>query len=135
MVRSRIAQESRTTERGSGTVTTLVAMGMFLITLTLFTQFAVWQYGRGVLRSAALEAARSEAVLDAGPGACAERFDQVRSELLGGHMGTQVGEVTCTLYDDRVVVSVDAQFERWIPISPDWSFNVTAVATREVEPE
>lgn len=122
-------------ERGSAAITALVSMGMFLIMLTLFTQFAVWQYGRGVLRSAALEAARSEAVLDAGEGACTRRFDQVRQDLLGGKMGEEVGQVTCTLLDDRVVVSVDARFERWLPISPDWEFTVTAVATREVEPE
>lgn len=122
-------------ERGSATITTLVAMGMFLIMLTLFTQFAVWQYGRGVLRSAALEAARSEAVLDAGVGLCEQRFNQVRTELLGGQMGAGVGAPTCTLYEDRVVVSVEAHFEHWLPISPDWDFTVTAVATREVEPE
>lgn len=122
-------------ERGSGAITTLVAMGMFLVILTLFTQIAVWQYGRGVIRSAALEAARSEAVLDAGQGACAQRFEQVRSDLLGGALGDNVGVVQCTTLTDRVVVSVDAKFERWLPISPDWEFTVTAVATREQEPE
>ncbi len=123
------------TERGSATITTLVAMGMFLIMLTLFTQFAVWQYGRGVLRSAALEAARSEATLDSGEGACLRRFEQVRSDLLGGKMGDGVGQATCTLLDDRVVVTVSARFERWLPISPDWQFTVTAIAAREVEPQ
>ncbi len=122
-------------QRGSATITTLVAMGMFLIILTLFTQFAVWQYGRGVLRSAALEAARSEAVLDAGEGACVRRFEQVSGDLLGGSMGEGVGAVHCKLLDDRVVVTVSARFERWLPISPDWAFTVTAVAAREVVPE
>lgn len=122
-------------ERGSATITTLVAMGMFLIMLTLFTQFAVWQYGRGVVRSAALEAARSESVLDAGEGACLQRFEQVRADLLGGQMGEGVGQATCAVLDDRVVVTVTTRFERWLPISPDWEFTVTAVAAREVEPE
>ncbi len=109
-------------------------MGMFLIILTLFVQFAVWQYGRGVLRSAALEAARAEAVTDANGSACQARFAEVRGELLGGDLGEQVSEVRCEIGDDRVVVSVDADFKAWLPVSPDWSFTVTAIAVREVEP-
>lgn len=131
----RTPTSSRDDERGSGAITTLVAMGMFLVILTLFTQIAVWQYGRGVIRSAALEAARAEAVLDAGQGSCAQRFEQVRSDLLGGELGDNVGAVQCSTLTDRVVVTVDAKFERWLPISPDWEFTVTAVATREQEPE
>lgn len=109
-------------------------MGMFLVILTLFVQFAVWQYGRGVLRSAALEAARAEAGLDAQTGACERRFGDVRTELLGGELGEQVSEVRCEVGAERVVVSVDADFKAWLPISPDWSFTVTAVAVREVAP-
>lgn len=121
-------------ERGSAALTSVAAMGMFLVILTLFVQFAVWQYGRGVLRSAALEAARAQAGLDASAGACERRFGEVRSELLGGDLGEQVSEVRCQLDADRVVVSVDADFEAWLPISPDWSFTVTAIAVREVDP-
>ncbi len=109
-------------------------MGMFLVVLTLFVQFAVWQYGRAVLRSSALEAARAQAAFETSDGICMSRFNEVRRELLGGDLGNQVSEVRCSLFEDRVVVSVDATFERWLPISPDWSFTVTAVAVREVEP-
>lgn len=109
-------------------------MGMFLMILTLFVQFAVWQYGRGVLRSAALEAARAQAGLDAPAGSCEQRFEEVRSELLGGDLGEQVSAVRCDVSAERVVVSVDADFKAWLPISPDWSFTVEAVAVREVEP-
>lgn len=124
----------RSGERGSAALTAVAAMGMFLVILTLFVQFAVWQYGRGVLRSAALEAARAEAGLDALDGSCQLRFGEVRSELLGGDLGEQVSEVRCAVTDDRVVVSVDADFEAWLPISPDWSFTVTAIAVREEVP-
>lgn len=134
---SRLLGPSKSTsgQRGSSVVPSLVAMGMILVMLTLFTQFAVWQYGRGVLRSAALEAARTEAVFEPTPGACSERFEQVRRDLLGGQMSEGVGEARCEVFEDRVVVTVDAHFEKWLPISPDWNFSVTAIATREVEPE
>ncbi len=124
----------RSGERGSGALTAVAAMGMFLMILTLFVQFAVWQYGRGVLRSAALEAARAQAGLDAPAGSCEQRFEEVRSELLGGDLGEQVSAVRCDVSAERVVVSVDADFKAWLPISPDWSFTVEAVAVREVEP-
>lgn len=126
--------DRRSSERGSATVTTLVAFGLFLIFFTLFAQFAVWQYGRGAVRSATLEAARAAAPLEAVSGACERRFDDVTSGLLGGALGEQVSAPRCELGIDVVVVSADVQFEPWLPISPEWSFTVTATATREVAP-
>ncbi len=113
---------------------TLVALGMFLMMFTVFAQFAVWQYGRGVVRSAALEAARAAAPLNAAPGACERRFADVKEGLLGGPIGGQVSAPRCELGTDTVTVTVDAQFERWLPISPDWEFTVTVTAAREVAP-
>lgn len=110
---------------------TLVAFGAALVFFTLLAQFAVWQYGRGAVQAATQEAARAAAPLGAAPDACARRFDQVRHGLLGGSLGDGVGPVRCRA-DERVVeVSVDVAFERWLPISPDWSFTVTAVVVRE----
>lgn len=109
-------------------------MGMFLVMLTVLVQFAVWQYGRGVVRAAALEGARAGSVLSAPAGACERRFAEARGELLGGSMGDGVGSVQCSVGDDRVVASVDVRFEPWLPVMPDWAFTVTAVAAREVAP-
>lgn len=107
---------------------------MFLTFFTLFAQFAVWQYGRGSVRSASLEAARAAAPLEALAGACERRFDDVVSGLLGGPLGDQVSAPRCDIGADLVTVSVDVDFEPWLPISPGWSFTVTATAVREVAP-
>lgn len=108
---------------------------MFLVFFTLFTQFAVWQYGRGAVRSAALEAARAAAPLEALPGACQRRFESVTSGLLGGPLGDQVSPPRCDIGTDVVEVSADVRFDPWLPISPGWSFTVTATAARESVPE
>lgn len=108
---------------------------MFLTFFTLFAQFAVWQYGRGAVRSATLEAARAAAPLGALPGACERRFSDVTSGLLGGPLGEQVSAPRCEIGAEVVVVSTDVRFEPWLPISPEWSFTVTATAAREVAPE
>jgi hypothetical protein len=131
----RSGSDRRDAERGSATITTLVAFGLFLTFFTLFAQFAVWQYGRGAVRSAALEAARAAAPMEAVPGACERRFDDVTNGLLGGPLGDQVSPPVCDVGTDLVVVSADVRFEPWLPISPEWSFTVTATAVREVEPE
>ncbi len=112
----------------------VASIGVFLVAFTLFAQFAVWQYGRGAVRSAALEAARAASTVEPVPGACERRFADVQGDLLGGAMGTQVGAPRCTIGPDTVTVIVDASFERWLPFSPDWDFTVTAVAVREVPP-
>ena len=111
-----------------------MAFGMFLVFFVLFAQLAVWQYARGSVRSAALEAARAASPLEAVPGACERRFDDVRSGLLGGPLGDQVGAPLCVIGADTVVVSSDVAFEPWLPMSPGWTFTVTATAAREVEP-
>lgn len=108
---------------------------MFLTFFTLFAQFAVWQYGRGAVRSASLEAARAATPLDAIPGACERRFADVASGLLGGPLGDQVSAPRCEIGPELVVVSADVRFEPWLPISPEWRFTVTATATRELAPE
>lgn len=112
-------------------VSTLAAFGVALVFLTLLAQFSVWQYGRGAVRSAAQEAARAAAPLGAGPEACRARFDQVRSGLLGGRLGDGVGPVRCSDRGAWVEVSAEVTFSRWLPVSPDWSFTVTAVAVKE----
>jgi hypothetical protein len=112
-------------------VATLAAFGVALVFFTLLTQFSVWQYGRGAVRAAAQEAARAAAPLHAGSEACRDRFDEVRTGLLGGPLGDGVGPVRCDVGGTVVAVSVDVVFRRWLPLSPDWSFTVSAVAVKE----
>lgn len=112
-------------------VATLLAFGGALLFFTLLAQFAVWQYGRGAVRAAAQEAARAAAPLGAPPDACTRRFDEVRSGLVGGRLGDGIGPVACEVTGGLVRVRADVRFERWLPISPDWTFTVTAVAVKE----
>jgi hypothetical protein len=118
-------------ERGSTVAASVAAFGIALYVFTLLAQFAVWQYGRGAVRSAAQEAARAGALLGADAADCRQRFDEVRRGLLGGAMGEGVGPVACRFEDGAVVVRVEVRFTRWVPVSPDWSFQVTAVAVSE----
>lgn len=131
----RSGSDGQPPERGAATIVTLVGFGMFLTFFTLFAQFAVWQYGRGAVRSATLEAARAATPLGAPPGACERRFDNVVDGLLGGPLGDQVSAPRCRIGTDVVVVATDVRFEPWLPISPSWSFTVTATAVRESAPE
>lgn len=131
----RSVSDRRTAERGSATITTLVAFGLFLTFFVTFAQFSVWLYARGTVRSASLEAARAASPLEALPGSCERRFDDVRSGLLGGTLGEQVGSPRCEIGPELVVVSTDVDFEPWLPMSPGWSFTVTATSVRETEPE
>lgn len=114
---------------------TVVAIGFALVVVSLLAQVAVWQYARGVVRSGAVEAARSVVPIDSAAEACERRFETVRSQLLGGSLGEQVGPARCSIGEATVIVEVDVRLERWLPISPDWEFTVTATAVREQQPE
>jgi hypothetical protein len=118
-------------QRGSTVVATLLAFGGALLFFTLLAQFATWQYARGAVRAAAQEAARAAAPPDAPAHVCVDRFDQVRSGLLGGRLGDGVGPVGCEVDGAVVRVRAEVRFQRWLPISPDWAFTVTAVAVKE----
>ncbi len=50
-------------------------------------------------------------------------------------MANQIGAPSCVLGPDTVTVTVEAEFRKWLPISPDWNFVVTATAAREIAPE
>lgn len=125
---------SRRSERGATTLSGVVSIGVLLLAFVLVAQFAAWIYGSGALRAAAQDGARQAAPLDAPAGACEAAFEQVRSQLLRGALGDGVDAVRCTIDLDLVSVEVTAQFESWLPVTPDWETTVRAVAVREVEP-
>lgn len=108
----------------------LVGVGISLLFFVLLVQFVVWQYGKGAVRAALDEAARSGAPIDAGIGDCERRAAAVLDDLLGGAMGQEV-RVTCSETPTEVLVSADVVFRSWLPPSPDWSFRLTASARKE----
>ncbi len=111
----------------------MLALGFLLVFVTGLAQVAVWQYTRGVVRSAAQEAARA-ASIDPATGVCERRFGSVVGGLLAGPLGDQVGSPRCTVEGDTVSVTSTVRLERWLPISPDWTFDVQAIAVRERTP-
>ncbi len=121
----------RLAERGTASLGAVAGIGALLVTLTFFVQVVTWQYARGVVRSAALEAARASAPIDADAGACIRRFESVRGQLLGGSLGDGVGAARCAVGEEQVSVTVDVRLEGWLPGSPDWVFTMEASAVRE----
>jgi len=112
-----------------------VGIAMMFIAFVLITQFSVWQYGRGAVQSAANDAARAGAAFGGDPGACSQAFESARADLLGGSLGDGVGAAQCSSSGEFVQVVVPVTFERWLPVSPDWNFEVRAVAAVERLPE
>lgn len=111
----------------------LLAVGISLVFFVLLVQFVVWQYGRGVVRAALDEAARSGAPAAAGPAECQARAAAVLADLLGGAMGEEVS-VRCAENDTTVLAEADVVFRAWLPVSPDWDFSVAASARKETLP-
>ena len=122
-------------ERGAILVPGVVGIAMMFFAFVLITQFAVWQYGRGAVQAAANDAARSAAAYGAEPGTCEAVFGTARHDLLGGSMGDGVGVPRCGVGGEFAEIVVPVTFRRWLPISPDWNFEVRATAAVERLPE
>ena len=121
-------------QRGAAALETVGALLVMFLAITIVVQFVVWQYVRGTVRAAAQEAARTASVFDAEPGACERRFESVVAGLLSGPLSEQVSEPVCAHEAELVTVSAEVRLERWLPMSPDWSFVIEAVAVREQRP-
>ena len=122
-------------ERGSVALAGIAAIAIMFLAFVLIAQFAVWQYGRGAVQSAANEAARASASFGADAGDCYRTFDDARGDLLGGSLGDGVGAPQCTTGGEYSEVVVPVTFKRWVPFSPDWSFEVRAISATERLPE
>ncbi len=120
-------------EVGSSAPAYIVAVGLSLMFFVLLVQFVAWQYGRGVVRSALDEGARSGAPAEAGPGVCEARARDVLGDLLGGAMGDGIS-VRCIETATEVVAEARVRFRAWMAPSPDWTFRVAATARKETLP-
>ncbi len=109
----------------------VVGIAMLFVAFVLIAQFAVWQYGRGAVQAAANDAVRAAAAYQAQPGTCEAAFQAARADLLGGSIGDGVGAPQCLVGPEFAEAIVPVTFERWLPLSPDWTFEVRAVAARE----
>lgn len=127
-------RERRPSERGAFTLPAVASLAILVLVFVVVTQFAVWIYAKGALRSAVQTAARTASPIDAPAGSCELAFEHTRAQLLGGELGRGIRPVRCELGAELVTVEVVAHFDSWLPVTPGWDTTVVAVAVREREP-
>lgn len=120
-------------EAGQALPAYLVAVGVSSVFFVLAAQFVIWTYGRGAVRAALDEAARTGAPADAGVADCEQRAAAVLGDLLGGSMGEGV-RVRCTESGTQMQASAEVVFRSWLAPSPDWTFHLAATARKEPAP-
>lgn len=98
--------------------------------MTAVLQVIVFEYGKGSVRAALDEAARSAARAGGSTEVCQARAANVLDDLLGGDMGRGV-QVTCSDAGDRVVVTATVHFDGWFGSLSDYSTTMTASAAKE----
>jgi hypothetical protein len=123
----------RADDRGFATATAVLAIGFGLLALVALVNFVVYQYGRGAVRSAIDQAARTGSRASASEATCEARANEALDTLLGGPMGDNI-TITCTDDGQHVTATATGTFEGWLPIVPDWSWTIEATATKEQTP-
>ena len=100
----------RCRDSGATFITLVVATAVVLVLLTGIIQVITFQYGKGTVRAALDEAARSGARAPSSIAICQERASNVLSDLLGGSMGDGV-RVACTDAGDRILIATSAGYD------------------------
>ena len=115
---------------GATFISLVMATGVVLILLTGIIQVIVFQYGKGTVRAALDEAARSASRSTSSVETCQDRAANVLADLLGGEMGDGV-HVTCVDAGDRIVVTALVHFDGWFGSLTDYDATLIASATKE----
>lgn len=108
-------------------------MGFAFLVLVGLANLVTYQYGRSAVRSAVDQAAHAGSRASATEATCLARANEAVDGLLSGPLGDQV-TVSCVDDGDRVRATATATFSGWIALVPDWTFSVTATATKETAP-
>jgi Flp pilus assembly protein TadG len=117
-------------DRGATFIALVMATGVVLILVIGILQVIVFQYGKGAVRAALDEAARSAARSPTSVETCQARAANVLGDLLGGDMGDGVN-VSCIVEPDRVTVTADVHFDGWFGSLTDYEATLTASAVKE----
>jgi Flp pilus assembly protein TadG len=117
-------------DRGATFIALVMATGVVLVLVTAIMQVIVFQYGKGAVRAALDEAARSAARSPTSVETCQARAANALGDLLGGPMGDGV-EVSCTDGPDRVTVTANVHFDGWFGSLTDYNATLTASAAKE----
>jgi hypothetical protein len=106
----------------------VLASAMSLVLFVALANLVVVQYGRGAIRSALEQGARSGSV--SGVEACHEVAAGVVHDLLGGRMSDDL-VITCVVVGASIEARASARFETWIPLVPDYEFSLVTSAVAE----
>lgn len=106
----------------------MLASAFALILFLALANLVVVQYGKGAVRSALEQGARTGST--GGVAACEDTVRLVVEDLLGGRMSD--GLVSdCAMSDGSIVASASAVFESWTPLTPDFTFSLSSSAVVE----
>ncbi|MEZ5257012.1 MAG: hypothetical protein R2705_09030 [Ilumatobacteraceae bacterium] len=124
------ARRTPSSDRGAALVPLIVATGVLLLVISAVVNLIVFQYGKGVVRSALDEGARAGSRSTTGTFECEARANNVLSDLLGGQMGTGV-HVACVDDGTRMIATATVHFDGWFGSVTDYDTTLVASATRE----
>jgi len=118
-------------ERGFLTVQYVLAVGLSFILLVLVANLLVDLYARAAVRDALEEGTRSVVPVDAVPGACVARAQDVVQNLLRGPIGRDI-RIRCETNAGVVTATAEVRLRSWLPgLTPDWRFTARAIAIRD----
>jgi hypothetical protein len=118
--------------RAGGFVTTqfVLAVAFSLLLFVMLCNAIVYQYGRGVIRSALDEGVRSGSPAGGSTATCLQAAEEVRRSLLGGPIGTHVS-IRCAFVAGQVRATASGYLPSWLPLVPDWPVSLSATAVKE----
>jgi hypothetical protein len=118
--------------RAGGFVTAqfVLAVAFSLLLFVMLCNVIVYQYGRGVIRSALDEGVRSGSRATGSAATCEQAAEEVRRSLLGGSMGDHVA-LRCGLIAGQVRATASGYLPSWLPLVPDFGVTLSATAVKE----
>jgi len=118
--------------RAGGFVTTqfVLAVAFSLLLFVMLCNAIVYQYGRGVIRSALDEGVRSGSRASGSTATCLRAAEEVRRSLLGGPIGAHVS-MRCAFVAGQVRATASGYLPSWLPLVPDWPVSLSATAVKE----
>jgi len=111
-------------------------MAITLVVFLAAINLIVDQYGKGVMRTAVDEAARTGSLQGAAGGpvaACQAKAAEVMSNLLSGPFGHDI-TINCTLQGDHIVAVASGSLPGWLRVVPNDTVRVTGTALLENNP-
>lgn len=111
-------------------------MAITLVVFMAAINLIAYQYGQGVMRTAADEAVRAGSLQGAPGGAvvaCQSKGAEVLQDLVDGPFGRHI-QLTCTLNGGQLVAVAGGTLPAWLRVVPADTVKVTATAMVETNP-